>query len=197
MTHKLLPWVLLYCLSVVPLSAFAEGTAEPPAAADAGSAAADGDAADAADAADAGSEPQPAANDLAFDPAAIGLPGLPLPMTSQDDFSRALMLIDERIAQLEAAVAETEAHAQEADAAADGASVYEELGADVRDGDTAAASPDTDPAALPEASAETNDATDNSAAPEVPGPATTAHLGPTVPPRPSAGIWRKRSSSPA
>ena len=67
---------------------------------------------------------------LAFDPASVGLPALPQPMVSADDFQQALDLIDARIAEknavLEAAMAEAavlaatspEADSTEADAAA-------------------------------------------------------------------------------
>ncbi|WP_462322501.1 mechanosensitive ion channel domain-containing protein [Halochromatium sp.] len=55
---------------------------------------------------------------LAFSPAAIGLPELPQPMTSAEDFQIALDLIDSRIAEQEEALDAAKAAAQEAAAKA-------------------------------------------------------------------------------
>jgi small-conductance mechanosensitive channel len=72
--------------------------------------------------------PPPATGALAFDPAEIGLPELPQPMTSAEDFQTTLELIDARIAEQESAL-EASAAAAEAEAAA-GASSDAEPGED-------------------------------------------------------------------
>ncbi|WP_207191973.1 mechanosensitive ion channel domain-containing protein [Halochromatium roseum] len=65
-------------------------------------------------------EPAPAdrqADALPFNPATVGLPSLPQPMTSAEDFQVTLDLIDARIAEQEAALDAAEAAAEEAAAA--------------------------------------------------------------------------------
>jgi len=53
-------------------------------------------------------QPDQAADRLTFDPADIGLPALPRPMVSAEDFSQTVTLIDNRLAELEAEAEQTE-----------------------------------------------------------------------------------------
>jgi len=110
MTSKHRFLVLLACLPLLPLFALAENDAQPPAAAEAAAQPADGAQASAQagsgdapeQAAGAGPEPAQHAQAPAFDPATVGLAGLPQPMTGPEDFRKALALIDERVAALKA-----------------------------------------------------------------------------------------------
>jgi small-conductance mechanosensitive channel len=70
-------------------------------------------------AAETDGEPVEEVGTLPFDPADIGLPGLPQPMRSADDFKATLELIDARLAELEAALDRAEPTAAEANAAAE------------------------------------------------------------------------------
>jgi len=115
MTSKLIPLVLLL---VMPLPAPAQqGAASAPESAESAPRT-EGVAPRAEPAADTGPVPETA--ELAFDPAEIGLPGLPQPMRSADDFQTALDLIDGRIGQLEALLESVEAAAARAAAGDDG-----------------------------------------------------------------------------
>jgi small-conductance mechanosensitive channel len=57
----------------------------------------------------AGPDPARTESAIAFDPAAVGLPDLPQPMRSADDFQKTLALIDARLAELTAALEAAEA----------------------------------------------------------------------------------------
>ncbi len=107
-------FLLLLCLSLTPFPAAA---ADPP------SAAVPSDDAEAADGAETAAAPSAAATEhheaLTFDPATVGLPELPQPMRSTDDFQQTLDLIDVRLTEQEAALAATEAGAAEVAALAD------------------------------------------------------------------------------
>jgi small-conductance mechanosensitive channel len=80
---------------------------------------------------------------LAFDPAQIGLPELPRPMVSAEDFQAALDLIDARLAELEAALDAAEAAAAEVKAAAE-AETLAAPGVDVETGTPADAATDAE-----------------------------------------------------
>jgi small-conductance mechanosensitive channel len=60
----------------------------------------------------------PPAPELPFDPAAIGLPGLPWPMSAPGDFQKALDLIDARLADMDAQLAAANAKLEAATSAA-------------------------------------------------------------------------------
>jgi len=70
-------------------------------------------------AAGADAEPAQEVGALPFDPADVGLPGLPQPMQSAEDFKATLELIDARLAELEAAREAAEAAAPKAKATAE------------------------------------------------------------------------------
>jgi small-conductance mechanosensitive channel len=151
MTYTYLPLMLLFWLAL-PLPAAADAATDPAAAPVQGI---DGAETPAEQAADADVAPEQEADALAFDPAQVGLPGLPQPMTSAEDFQAALTLIDARITELEAALesaaeagaaADAPARALEAGEVDDGAAGD---GADARDLEegTAAATADGETAA--------------------------------------------------
>ncbi len=83
---------------------------------------------------------------LAFDPALVGLPELPQPIASSDDFQKALALIDARIAEKSAALeaAMAEAAAAEAPPAMDGESAAEAAEEDGSDADAERGDADID-----------------------------------------------------
>jgi len=88
-------------------------------------------------------DPAPAQNadELAYDPAEIGLPGLPQPMASADDFQITLDLIDARLAEQQTALAAAEAAAAEAEVAAQAKRIASE---DAETGKAGAADADSD-----------------------------------------------------
>ena len=103
--------LLLTCLAVTAPSALAADPAsapatdaDPQAAAAPESATAQQTGEGAAAGAEAAQEPNQQPSELPFDPALVGLPGLPQPMISAEDFRRALDLIDARLAELETAL---------------------------------------------------------------------------------------------
>jgi len=116
------PIFTLIVLFMLPLSALAEG-------ADGGVAAADSDAQGSSDPSQ--QVPDQGRSDaarLAFDPAKVGLSGLPVPMGSGADFQTAIAAIDARLAELQ-----TELEAARAQVEAEAAAQLE--GAEAEDGD--------------------------------------------------------------
>ncbi|MEA3639718.1 MAG: mechanosensitive ion channel [Lamprobacter sp.] len=113
---------LLWLALLLPLLALAQEDDTSAPASAASEQGAEGDQATAPPAAEAEAEAEPAAaaqetDALPFNPAAIGLPALPQPMTSAEDFQVTLDLIDARIAEQEAALEAAQAEAEEAAAA--------------------------------------------------------------------------------
>lgn len=116
MTLKSSPAVLLLWLSLLlslpALSQETETTEPAPEASEEGAEGSQGPAEQSAEAEPSAATQQTDA--LAFDPAAIGLSGLPQPMVSAEDFRIALDLIDARLAEQEAALEAAQAAAEEA-----------------------------------------------------------------------------------
>lgn len=102
-------------------------------------------------AAEPDAEPARSETPIAFDPAAIGLPGLPQPMTSPADFRTTLALIDTRLAERTAALEAAEAAitAQAESIAAEQAEAALETQGTAEDAQLAreTAEPETDPLA--------------------------------------------------
>jgi len=120
----LTPVFALIVLFMAPLSALAER-------ADVGAAVAHNDAQSSSDTSQ--QEPDqgtPEAARLAFDPAKVGLSGLPVPMGSAEDFQTAIVTIDARLAELEAELEAARAQV-EAEAAAQLEGAEAEDGADL------------------------------------------------------------------
>lgn len=145
--------LLLTCLAVPAPSALADDPASAVAAdADAqGAAAPESVSAQqtgegAAAGAEAAQEPNQRPSELPFDPALVGLPGLPQPMISAEDFHQALDLIDARLAELEAAL---EALPVDADPAADAAAAGEDAAPPPGEAADTADTPNESPAESP------------------------------------------------
>ena len=130
MTLQFVPLVLFLWLTLpLPASVSAEeGAAPPNESADPAPGGADVQT-PAGQAPETGSAPLQEPEALAFDAAEIGLPELPQPMASAEDFEATLDLIDARLAELEAAREAAEAAAADAKAAAE-AETLATLGAD-------------------------------------------------------------------
>jgi small-conductance mechanosensitive channel len=96
--------------------------------------------------AEAAQEPNQQPSGLPFDPALVGLPGLPEPMTSAEDFRQAMDLIDARLSELEAAL---EALPDDADPAADAAAAGGDAAAPPGEEADTADTPNESPAESP------------------------------------------------
>jgi len=109
MTFKRILLLLVVWLALLALSYADQVSATEPAPSQAASSAEDSDSSVEQDAEPRLDQtPVPATDALAFDPADIGLPGLPQPIASEADLRGALALIDARITEQEAALAEAE-----------------------------------------------------------------------------------------